>query len=184
MVAVSALLILSPAVTAQTHGQKERFTTVAIVNNLYQTGAGTVVLSVDRWSTDAERERLMATLREKGPRALLDALQDTRAVGRIRTPDSIGYDLHYAHQTVGEDGKRRIVLATDRPIGFREMWESPRTVDYPFTIVEMEIGPDGRGTGTLSEFTRILADGDIIHLENFANTPVMLTDVRSNLADD
>jgi hypothetical protein len=184
MVVFAALLFVSPGLTAQTHGEKERFTAVAIVNNLYQTGAGTVVLSVDRWSTDAERDRLVATLQEKGPRALLDALQDTRPAGRIRTPDSLGYDLHFAHQTPGEDGKRRIVLATDRPIGFREMWEQPRTMDYPFTVVEMEIGPDGRGTGTLSEFTRILADGDIIHLENFANTPVMLTDVRSSRADD
>lgn len=30
---------------------------------------------------------------------------------------SLGYDLHYASQTLLPDGGRRIVIATDRPIG-------------------------------------------------------------------
>jgi hypothetical protein len=171
-------------VYAQTLGQKEEFTAVAIANNNIRTGAGTVLISIDRWSTTAERDRFVATLRNKGPQALVDALQDTRPVGRIRTPDSLGYDLRYAFQTPGEDGGRRIVIATDRPIGFWEAYDRPRTVDYPFTIVQMQIGGDGRGTGTLSEFTKVLASGDNIFLENFASSPIMLTDIRSEKDSD
>ena len=175
----SALLAMIAGPAAQTHGEKEEFTAVAIANNTVQSGAGTVLMSVDRWSTAAERDRLVETLLNKGPRALLDALQDTRPVGRIRTPDSIGYDLHYAFQTPGEDGGRRIVIATDRPIGFWEAYDQPRTIDYPFTIVQMQIGADGRGTGTLSEFTKVIAYENNIFLENFANAPVMLTEIKA-----
>jgi hypothetical protein len=184
IVFASALLAVSSGIIAQTHGDREEFTAVAIANNNIQTGAGTVLISIERWSTNAERERFASTLMNKGPRALIDMLQDTRPVGRIRTPDSLGYDLRYAHQTPGEDGGRRIVIATDRPIGFWEAYNRPRTVDYPFTIVQMQIGPDGRGTGTLSEFTKVLASGDNIYLENFASAPVMLTDIRSNKDSD
>jgi hypothetical protein len=180
----SALLAMIAGPAAQTHGEKEEFTAVAIANNTVQSGAGTVLMSVDRWSTAAERDRLVETLLNKGPRALLDALQDTRPVGRIRTPDSIGYDLHYAFQTPGEDGGRRIVIATDRPIGFWEAYDQPRTIDYPFTIVQMQIGADGRGTGTLSEFTKVIAYENNIFLENFANAPVMLTEIKSKKARD
>jgi hypothetical protein len=175
----SALFATIAGPAAQTHGEKEEFTAVAIANNTVQTGAGTVLISVDRWSTTAERDRLVSTLLNQGPRALLDALQDTQPVGRIRTPDSIGYDLHYAFQTPGEDGGRRIVIATDRPIGFWEAYNQPRTVDYPFTLVQMQIGADGRGTGTLSEFTKVIAYENNIFLENFANAPVMLTEIRA-----
>jgi hypothetical protein len=181
---VSAVLALSTGVVAQTLGGKEEFTAVAIANNNIQTGAGTVLISIERWSTNAEREMFVSTLTNKGPKALLDKLQDTRSVGRIRTPDSIGYDLRYAHQTAGEDGGRRIVIATDRPIGFWELTNRPRTVDYPFTIVQMQIGPDGRGTGTLSEFTKVLASKDTIYLENFASAPVMLTEIRAKKDED
>jgi hypothetical protein len=190
---VSAVLAVSSGFLPQTHGepvyaqtlgQKEEFTAVAIANNNIQSGAGTVLISVDRWSTTAERDRFVATLRTKGPQALVDALQDVRPVGRIRTPDSLGYDLRYAFQTPGEDGGRRIVIATDRPIGFWEAYDRPRTVDYPFTIVQMQIGADGRGTGTLSEFTKVLASGDNIFLENFASAPTMLTDIRAKKDED
>ena len=180
----SALLAMIAGPAAQTHGEKEEFTAVAIANNTVQSGAGTVLMSVDRWSTAAERDRLVETLLNKGPRALLDALQDTPPVGRIRTPDSIGYDLHYAFQTPGEDGGRRIVIATDRPIGFWEAYDQPRTIDYPFTIVQMQLGADGRGTGTLSEFTKVIAYENNIFLENFANAPVMLTEIKSKKARD
>jgi hypothetical protein len=190
---VSAVLVVSSGFLPQTHGeqvyaqtlgQKEEFTAVAIANNNIQSGAGTVLISVDRWSTTAERDRLVATLQTKGPKALVDALQDTRPVGRIRTPDSLGYDLRYAFQTPGEDGGRRIVIATDRPIGFWEAYDRPRTVDYPFTIVQMQMGADDRGTGTLSEFTKVVAYGDNIFLENFASAPIMLTDIRAKKDED
>lgn len=174
---VTALALLSSGVAAQTRGEKEDFTAVAIVNNNVASGAGTVLISVERWSSDAERQTLVATLREKGPNALLDALQDMRPVGRIRTPDSLGYDLRYAQQTPGEDGGRRIVIATDRPIGFWEAVQRPRTIDYPFTVIQMEIGRDGKGKGTMSVATKIRAYDSVIELENFATSPVMLTEI-------
>jgi hypothetical protein len=47
----------------------------------------------------------------------------------------------------------------------------------------MNIGPDGKGTGTLSYFTKIRAHDNIIELENFATAPVMLTEVRAKPLD-
>jgi hypothetical protein len=175
--ALAALVLLGSWVAAQTHGEPERFTAIAMSSSELATGAGRVLIDIDRWSTDAERTRLVNTLMNKGPRALLDALTDIRPLGRVRTPDSIGYDLHYAHQTPAEDGGRQIVIATDRPIGFWEQWYRPRTIDYPFTVIQMEIGPDGRGKGTMSVATKILAHDNIIELENFATSPIMLNEI-------
>jgi hypothetical protein len=183
--AAAVLALVSSGVAArQTHGAPEEFTAVAVAANNLVTGAGTVLISVDRWSTEAERARLVGTLREKGPSALLDALQDTRPVGRIRTPDSLGYDLRYAHQTRDEDGGRRIVIATDRPIGFWEAWERPRSIDYPFTVIQMHMDRNGRGTGTMSIATKIRAYDNVIELEDFATSPVMLNDIRAAANDE
>ena len=175
----AVLLLLSSALAAQTHGTPEKFTAVAVANNNLQSGAGTVLVSIDRWSANAERDKLVMTLRTKGPKALLEELQKTRPVGRIRTPDSLGYDLHYAQQTPGEDGGRNIVIATDRPISFWEAWAQPRSIDYPFTIIQMHMDRNGRGTGTMSLATKVLEHDNIIELENFASAPVMLTEIRA-----
>lgn len=180
----TALLFASSWSIAQTSGEKEKFTAVAVVNNNLGSGAGTVLIEVTRWSTEAERSRLVNTLLQKGPMALLDELRDSRSTGTIRTPDSLGYDLRFAQQTPTEEGGRRIVLATDRPIGFWEATRRPRTFDYPFTVIQMQIGRDGRGKGTLSYATKIEAHGNMIELENFASSPVMLTDIRAEKERD
>ena len=49
------------------------------------------------------------------------------------------------------------MLATDRPIGFWEAVRQPRTIQYPFTVIQMEIDRDGIGKGTLSYATKIIA---------------------------
>jgi hypothetical protein len=119
-------------------------------------------------------------LQEKGPAELLKQLQKMKPVGRIRTPDSIGYDLRYAQQTPSEDGGRTIVIATDRPIGFWEATQRPRSIDYPFTVIQMKLDRDGNGSGTLSYATRIVARGNnVIELEDFATQPIMLNNIKS-----
>jgi hypothetical protein len=182
--ALTAVLGLSavltgPALTAQSNFQPEEFSATAIVNNNLGAGAGRVIMRVTRWSSEAERGRLTRALLTKGADKLLDDLRDMKSVGSIRTPDSLGYDLRYAHQEPGEDGGRRLVLATDRPIGFWEAVNRPRVSDYPFTVIQMEIGRDGEGKGTLSYATKIMARGNTIELENFASSPVMLTKVEA-----
>jgi len=179
-VVLAASLLPLASTPAQTHGEAEEFNAVAIANNNLRSGAGTVQIRVTRWSTEAERSRLVNTLLQKGPAALLNELQDTKPVGTIKTPDSLAYDLHYANQTPGEDGGRRIVIATDRPISFWEAANRPRTIDYPFTVIQMQIGRDGHGQGTMSVATKIRAHDTTIELEDFATSPVMLTKIESN----
>ena len=164
---------------AQSNAPKEAFDAIAIVNNNLGSGAGTVQMRISRWSSDAERDRLTNALTQKGPDALLKELIKTKPVGIIKTPDSLGYDLHYAYQQPGEDGGRQIVIATDRPIGFWEARNQPRSFDYPFTVIQMQIDRNGEGTGTLSYATKIRVVKDTIELENFATSPVMLTKITA-----
>ena len=164
---------------AQSNAPQEDFTAVAIASDEFGSGAGAVLMRVTRWSSEAERTRLVDTLQKKGSSALLDELSDARPVGTIRTPDSLAYDLRYAHQTATEDGGRRIVLATDRPISFWETVNRPRTIDYPFTVIQMQIGADGRGKGTMSYAAKIRVAGKVIELENFSTAPIMLTDIKA-----
>lgn len=175
-----ALAALSAVTPAQTQNQPEDFTALAVnMGNVGPTQPAVVDISIRRWSTDEERNRLVTTLLEKGPNALLEALRKNERVGTIRTPDSIGYDLRYAHQAPADEGGRRIVITTDRPIGLWEARDRPRTIDYPFTVIEMHIKPDGRGEGKLSIATKVVAVGKTIYLEDYATQPVLLQNVRA-----
>ena len=181
VVVVTAVVLSVSGRTAelpQESGGKESFTAVAITNNNLGSGTDTVLIDVTRWSPDAERSRLVGLLKEKGQEALLRELQDNPSAGSIRTPASLAYDLRYAQQAPAEDGGREILLLTDRPIGFWEARDRPRSIDYPFTVIQMRIDGDGKGTGTISYATRIAATGNIIVLEDFASSPIQLTQIQ------
>jgi hypothetical protein len=173
---------LAVVAAGQTNGSPEKFTAMAV--NMSRGGSGTVEIVVNRWSTEAERQKLMSTLMDKGDDKLLSVLQDMPRVGYFRTPSSIGYDIHYAHRTPDPEGGERVVLATDRRIGFWEAANQPRSIDYPFTVIELRMNRDGVGEGKMSLATKIMADKNTntVVLENYDIQPVLLQSVRREKA--
>lgn len=160
--------------------QKESFTGFAINTN---SGPKTAVVdfTIERWSTDAERQQLLEIIVEnKDPRdKLLNALQKLAKVGYIRTPTSLSWDLHYARQTPLPEGGRQVVLATDRPMGFWEVREMTRTTDYPFTIIEMRLDKDDKGQGKILVGTKIYIDKKKnLVLENYGQQPVRFNEIH------
>jgi hypothetical protein len=111
-------------------------------------------------------------------------LQDIPRVGYFRTPSSVGWDLHYAQKTPLEDGGERVVIATDRRINFWEARNRPRSIDYPFTVIEMHLNKDGEGEGKMSIATKITVEKDhsTIVLENYGIQPVLLQSVKRERA--
>jgi len=166
-------------VAAQTMGRPEVFSAGAVDTNSGRTGM--VQINVDRWSTPVDRQTMLKALLDKGPDGLLNAMQHVKAVGRIRTPDSIGYELRYAVERPGRDGGRDVILATDRPISFWEAVNRPRSIDYPFTLIQIHMNADGKGEGKLAVATKITADEDTktIEIEDFQLQPVTLVDVKA-----
>jgi hypothetical protein len=181
--AAAATVLLSVAIpfsSAQTMGDKLRLTAFAVnLNARAGAATNTVEITIDRWTPDAERQKLIQTLIDKGSDALLEELRDQRPVGRIRTPDSLGYDLRFSYEGKAEDGGQRIVVATDRPLSFWEAVNRPRSFDYPFTVIEIHVNKDGTGEGKMSLATKITAVGDTIALENYQIQPVQLKSVRA-----
>src|SRR5258708_5598875 len=176
----AALAIAGPS--AQSNMAKpEKFTAYAVDISNTSPGARTtsVDIVINRWSADEERDRLLTVFRDKGQDALLEELQKLPVVGYINTPGSLRYDLHFARQRPEPDGGRMIFLMTDRYIGMWEAVNRPRTIDYPFMLIQLKVGNDGSGGGKASIYTKITQTKDgTIELENFADQPVLLTQVR------
>jgi len=191
VMSVALALLSAPRTTsAQTNGEKLEISAFAVNMSNIATGANAMVqITVNGWSTAEERELLITTVLEKGSDALLRALQKAPVKGRFRIPTarppdphhlSLGLDLRYAWQAPLPEGGRRIVLATDRYIGFQEARNQPRTTDYPITIMEIRVDKDGKGVGKMAVATKISFDKkkNQIELENYATEPVRLNNVE------
>ena len=136
---------------------------------------------IDRWSTDAEHDKLLGVLKEKGSDKLLDALQAVKPrAGYIRTTTSLGWDIQYARDNPLPDGGRRIVFATDRPMSFFERRNQTRSSEYEFMLCEIHLGKDGTGEGKLAVLAKISYDKakNQIEIENYGLQPVRLTRVQ------
>jgi hypothetical protein len=168
---------------AQTTGEPEHFSASYVDINTGRTGS--IDIDVTRWSTNADRQALVQTLFQEGSEQLLSVLRDQRSVGRIYTPGSIGYELRYAEQRQLPEGGREISLATDRPMSFRELVNSARSSQYPFTWVQFQMRRDGTGEGKLAVAARITGEeaARVIEVEDFALQPVRLQNIRSRKAD-
>lgn len=180
--AAAAVALSSAAPEAQSNiARPEKFTAFAVdISNTAPRATATAVdITITRWSTDEERDRLLSIFREKGQDALLSALQKLPVVGGIRTPGSLNYDIHFARQRPEAEGGRMIFLMTDRYINAWEAMNRPRTIDYPFTLIQLQLDREGKGVGKASIATKITQAVDgTIELENFSNQPVALNQVR------
>jgi hypothetical protein len=189
LAALVALAATAPFARAQ-NAEKLQISAFAVSMGTTATGATAIVdMQITNWSTAAERSRLITTMMEKGPDATLSQLQKLPVKGRFRLPAltgpdparlRLGHDIRYAFQTPLEDGGRRIVVITDRYIGVNEARNQPRTIDYPFTLIEMRVNASGEGTGKASVATRITFDkkDQKIELENWSSEPVRLNEVK------
>jgi hypothetical protein len=187
---VAAGLLLASA-TAPVRAQQEalRIDAFAINMSNIATGANARVdITIDSWSSAEEREHLITTMLEKGSGALLKELQKTSVKGRFRIPTArqpdphhlaLGLDIHYAWQVPRPEGGKRIVLVTDRYIGFQEARNQPRSVDYPFSLIQIHVDAEGKGEGKMAVATKISFDKEKkqMELENYSSEPVRLNNL-------
>jgi hypothetical protein len=164
---------------------KMRMSAVNMSNNL--TGAnGILEVTIERWSTPEERKKLLDTVVERGQQKLLDELQRAPVKGRIRIPGwngpdpnnyRTGWNLRYAWHEPLPDGGERVMLGVDRYMSFLEIQNQPKSVDYPFTLVQLHLKKDGTGEGKLAALTMISWDKkkQVLEIENYGTEPVRLS---------
>lgn len=148
------------------------------------TGTARVEIHLDRLSSPQQRDEFLQRLKTDGQGALLEALREASSIGTIRFNTELAWDLRYAMMRPGPANTVQVFLATDRPMSFAEIWNQPQYSDYPFTLINFELGPDLKGKGTMILAAQIRADetGRFIDVENYGSAPVQLNDLQAEVA--
>ena len=141
----------------------------------------TVDIVIERWSTPEEIEKLRGVMIEDRTK-LLDAVQKIKPrCGYFRTSNTLGWDVQFAHETQMDDGTRKIVIGTDRPVSFFEARNNPRSRDYEFTLAEIRLPKDGKGKGQGKAIpaAKLTWDKDknTLEIENYQREPVRLNEL-------
>lgn len=146
-----------------------------------RTRTSTFTLNLTGVTTSDQIQSSLSTLRDDGQSALLKALSKYD-LGRFSVGASVGRPIN-AVLVSDVDGKRRIFAIFERWINFGELRGGYRSVDYPFSVIELFIDPrTGKGDGTLIEAAQIRwkddsKSGSQVEIENFATWPAKLMGV-------
>jgi len=114
-----------------------------------------VNILIEGYSNEDDRQTLIAAFKRNGQDGLVDALQDMKPKGRIRfASGGVGNDVKYIIELPSKNG-RRLRLVTDRWLTFGELYNSTRSSDYSVGAIELNLTPDGKGSGTVLPACRI-----------------------------
>ena len=178
---LAAVLAVSAAFAQPVSGERFTANLVDPAGNFGRSNTAPVLIHIDHYSSEAEVQRLAGILSQKGPNALRDALWD-REDGFIRVGGGLGYPIAAARSRPGENGGRIVRIMIDRPISQREVIENTRTVDYPFTFIEIKLDRNGKGEGQFYAAAKVRMSGNTLDVESFSPQPLRLLTVTSREA--
>ena len=169
--------------------EKETYNAFAVnMGGALQGTSGTFQINITRWSTSEERLMLLNTLKEKGHDEFMNALRKQKETGFVQGRGRLAAAnpfpstrLHSAWQSE-KDGKRQVVLVTDRPISMGEAASASRSLDYDTTVITMEFPTDDKdadGTGLLHMALKIRYDDKEkkLEVEELGQQPTRLTKI-------
>jgi hypothetical protein len=156
-------------------------------NAIVQTGGGASMAEINiyRWSTDDERGELLeaikaATNDKRQSRLVAQALRGQEKAGYAFFAGKQGYPLRYARSFDMGGGKRQVILATDRPVSFQEVYNQTQLGDFDVSLIILNLDESGKGDGVLSLGTEVKwndKEGKI-EMTNVSSQPIRLGDVR------
>lgn len=138
----------------------------------------TFTLTITGRSPDSEVTRYVAILAEGGQDALLKAMRDGN-LGRFSLGGELGRQLNVVVETAQSNGDRKLMILFERWMNIYELRYGTRSVDYPFSYIELIVDRNGRGEGAFIPAARIRFNNrNEIEVENFGIYPARLFGVR------
>jgi hypothetical protein len=137
-----------------------------------------LTVRIEGLTTNGEIDELIGTLKQKGQNGLVSALENMKDIGRVSPTGSVGTGMRVVRIRPGKSGGQHIVLVTNRPITFGELYNGTRSRDYPFGIVVLDVDTNGKGTGTFAPLCKIKFNKKHeLEIEHYGQKPFRLANV-------
>ena len=140
-----------------------------------------VRIGVMEWSTAEERADLLNALQTGGSEAVVQYLAQQSEKGFVKFPNTAAYQMHYAYQ-VEKEGKRYVVMATDRPAGNFMARAATDTVENNISMLSLELDPEtGKGEGQMIAGAEVSFDEktNTLKIEHVGTQPIRFTSVKA-----
>jgi hypothetical protein len=116
-----------------------------------------IKVTINRYSTQEDRQVLVAAFKKGQHQGLVKALQDMKPVGRIAITGTLGYDLAYIALIPSPTG-RKIRFAANRWIRFGEAYNNTQSQSFDLTAGEFDLNDadNKKSTGVLYPASQLI----------------------------
>jgi hypothetical protein len=180
---VPAILVMFAAIPtpalAQSRGAPESFTaSLQATGATGGAGAASIMIDIQRYTPEADREAVESVLKAGGYPAFLTALRKAPTVGAVNFGDR-KWDIRWAREQKTDKG-RTIVLVTDQPVFFvggGRVDAKPRA-GYEVAVIQISIDDVGLGNGSMAAAARVKPGGETgVQIDDYADKPIKLVSV-------
>lgn len=136
-----------------------------------------ITFQIDEYTSNETLKQLAEILAEGGVGALRRELEKLK-VGRAAPSGHVGNDIAVARSRETETG-RRIILVTARNMSFFELRRGGRSLEYPFSWIQIDLDEQGKGKGSIIAAARIEFDeAGVLKVESLGQQNILLSNVR------
>ena len=179
LAAHAACMAQAPAAINETYGLPAQYAATAYGQAGRAAGKSFgLTIFVTDLTDDATVQTLEAALKDKGQDGLVSALGKIKDKGRVAPTGSVGTGFRFVRIRPAKDGGQHIVLVTDRPISFPELYNSTRSTDYKIGILVLDVDKDGKGSGSFAPLCKVKFNkNNQLEIENYGQKPFRLGNV-------
>ena len=145
--------------------------------------ASYIDIHIDKYTRDADREKLTQALKTGGYPALLTAVRAAPAVGTV-TAGKQTFTIRFAREQRTGENKRTISVVTDKPmyfVGGGSVDAKPRA-GYELAAMQFDMDDAGMGQGTMAAAARIKpGEPNGFVIDDYADQPIKLVSISRSL---
>jgi hypothetical protein len=147
-------------------------------------GAAYIDIHINKYSPDAERDAMLATLKSGGYPALLEAIKKAPAIGTVKVGTET-FVVRWARQQRSGENRRTISVVTDKPmlfVGGGQVNAKARE-GYDIAVVQFDMDDAGVGSGTMAAAAKIKPGGpNGFQIDDYADQPIKLVSISRSLS--
>jgi hypothetical protein len=136
-----------------------------------------ITISVYSYTPEEEVAKLAAALKSGGQDALDKAIWDVKR-GHVTQVGGVGLDVGYIRALDTPNGKM-IRMITSRPMSFYEFGRNVPATEYPFGVLELTTGKDGKMQGRIIGAAKLTLSADnVLQIETYGSRSARLLSVK------
>lgn len=138
-----------------------------------------ISIRIYAYTSDEDVAKLSEMLKSRDQEAVADAIWKVK-MGHIAPAGGVGIDVNFIRVLQSDKGKI-IRLATARQMSFLELKRSGLSTEYPFGILELTVGNDGKIEGTITAAAKIQFNKDnVLEVKSYGSERLRLLNIRKD----